>query len=111
MTLRCSEAPLYRKMARVLRAAIDRQKVQGVRLRLPSERRLSSTFGVSRLTTRAALLVLAGERPVERWVGRGAFVVATSEPDGSCVMLELGDLLGWRASPSAMVADNASSRR
>lgn len=111
MTLRFSEAPLYRRMARVLQAAIDRQKAPGVRLRLPSERRLSSTFGVSRLTTRAALLVLAGEHPVERWVGRGAFVAAANEPDGPCVPLDLGDLLGWRAAPSAMVADNASSGR
>jgi len=111
MTSRCSETPLYRRMARVLQAAIDRQKVHGVRLRLPSERRLSSTFGVSRLTTRAALLVLAGERPVERWVGRGAFVAAANEADGSYVMLELGDLLGWRASLSVMAAANASSRR
>lgn len=110
MMSRCSEAPLYRKMARVLQAAIDRQKAPGVRLRLPSERRLSSTFGVSRLTTRAALLVLAGEQPVERWVGRGAFVAAANEPEGSYVMLELGDLLGWRASPSVMAAA-ASSRR
>ena len=111
MALRCSETPLYRKMARVLQAAIDRQKVDGVRLRLPSERRLSSTFEVSRLTTRAALLILAGEHPVERWVGRGAFVATANEPDESCVMLDLGDLLGWRASPSATTVAVASSGR
>lgn len=111
MTLRSSEAPLYRRMARVLQAAIDRQMVHGLRLRLPSERRLSATFGVSRLTTRAALLVLADEHPVERRVGRGAFVTAASEPDGPCVMLELGDLLGWRASSPAMAVAVASSGR
>jgi DNA-binding GntR family transcriptional regulator len=111
MTSRHGDPPLYRKMARVLQAAIDRQKVHGVRLRLPPERRLSSAFGVSRLTTRAALLVVAGKHPVERWVGRGAFVAADSEPDGPCVMLQLGDLLDWRASPSATAAPSAASIR
>jgi GntR family transcriptional regulator len=46
----------------------------GVGERLPSERQLAETFGVSRMTVRQALASLESRGLIERGVGRGTFV-------------------------------------
>ena len=58
--------------------------------RLPPERELAEWLGVSRMTVRQALGVLAARGLVERGVGRGTFVRAPGK-----VVHDLGGLLGF----------------
>lgn len=51
--------------------------------RLPPERRLSETLGISRGELRKAMMALEAEGIVERHVGRGTFLCEASPPDTS----------------------------
>lgn len=59
--------------------------------RLPPERELCSTFGVSRTTLREALRALEERRLIERRPGRGTVVLAPSEPSLHLDLASLGD--------------------
>ena len=67
--------PLYIQLKETLEARI---RGGGYRSdeRLPSERELSESFGVSRMTARQALLALARDGVVYTRVGKGTFVAA-----------------------------------
>ena len=67
------EDPLDKTLAR-LRAMIARSAAIGHR-RLPPERELAASFGVSRAVVRKAFDILEAENLVRRHVGRGTFVV------------------------------------
>lgn len=61
--------------------------------KLPSERQLATEFGVSRPVVREALRTLTMLQVIDVQVGRGAFVLATTETDASLGLLDSGDLL------------------
>lgn len=64
-------APLYRQL---VHAILDAQS-RGEKTRLPSERELSASLRVARVTVRRALEILAEEGVVERRIGAGTFIV------------------------------------
>ena len=65
--------PVYRRVAATLRARITRGELEPG-ARLPSESELVASLGVSRITVRHALSVLAAEGLVETRHGAGTFV-------------------------------------
>lgn len=65
--------PLYVQLRDSLEADI-RAGRYGVHQRLPSERELSATFGVSRMTARQALLEMARNGAIYTRAGKGTFV-------------------------------------
>lgn len=67
---RAGEAPLYRQLTDILRQRID----AGANNHLPSERHLSASFGVSRITVRKALDGLDAEGLITRRQGAGTVV-------------------------------------
>jgi GntR family transcriptional regulator len=68
-----AHAPLYRRLHRVLRDAIDKQ-VLAPHEALPAERDLAEALKISRITVRKALRDLADEGLVVRVQGAGTFV-------------------------------------
>lgn len=63
--------------------------------RLPSEKELAGQYGVSRITSKKALELLAERRVISRMPGRGSFVLETAETqisvfDGVLQMPETG---------------------
>jgi GntR family transcriptional regulator len=65
--------PLYRQLERALREAIESGQWQSGQ-QLPNEGELAQTFGVSKITVRQALQLLAHQGFVRREQGRGTFV-------------------------------------
>lgn len=108
-------APLYLQLAETLREQIR----SGIFLpgeRIPTESDLSTSFGLSRITVRQALALLAKEGLIERFPRRGTFVTDRSGP-GSWALRSINDLvqlgadtrtqvLSWRlvTPPPAMAA-------
>jgi GntR family transcriptional regulator len=72
-----AHAPLYRRLHRVLRDAIDQQVLAPLDV-LPGERDLAEALNISRITVRKALRDLADEGLVVRQQGGRAFVAARS---------------------------------
>jgi GntR family transcriptional regulator len=70
---RTNPLPLYHQIANVLRSRIDVHE-WAPQEQLPSESSLAVSFGVSPLTVRQALALLAEEGRVRREQGRGTFV-------------------------------------
>lgn len=68
--------PMYEQIFEALRERIERQQYQ-VGERVPSEKELCDEFGVSRITTKKALEMLASEQFIVRQPGRGSFVADT----------------------------------
>lgn len=73
---RRSAVARWGQVARELRHQIEQQELQPG-AQLPSENELAEIYGVSRITVRQALSVLAEEGLVERRHGTGTFVSAT----------------------------------
>ncbi|MCH7229606.1 GntR family transcriptional regulator [Glycomyces sp. L485] len=69
-----SPEPLYRQLAAILRARIERGDWQP-RTPIPSESQLVDAYGVSRPTVRHAVAVLVDEGLVVTIPQRGSFVV------------------------------------
>ena len=70
---RDAKTPVYLQIAAILRERITSGQIAPGRP-LPSEPQLVQEFGVSRLTARKAVRVLAGEGLAEVVQGRGAYV-------------------------------------
>ncbi len=81
--------PLYLQIAQTLADQIT-QGLQPPGLPLPSEHQLTSLFGVSRVTVRAALAELSRRGMIERRHGAGSFVRASS------IRREMGALIDFR---------------
>lgn len=73
---------LYEQIARTLSQAIGNGEYQ-IGQRLPSERDLAQTFGVSRPTVREAIIALELDGLVEVRLGSGVYVMNRYPPDGS----------------------------
>ncbi|MFE6073780.1 GntR family transcriptional regulator [Paenibacillus sp. NPDC057886] len=65
--------PMYERIFEALRERIEGQQYK-VGERVPSEKELCDEFGVSRITTKKALEMLANEQFIVRQPGRGSFV-------------------------------------
>jgi len=68
-----SNTPLYIQLKEILREQIE-EGTYASGARLPSERELAQAYGVSRMTARQALLLLAQEGFTSSRVGKGTFV-------------------------------------
>ena len=68
--------PMYEQIFESLRERIQLHQYQ-VGERVPSEKELCDEFGVSRITTKKALEMLASEQLIVRQPGRGSFVADT----------------------------------
>src|SRR4051794_2440494 len=73
-----ADTPLYRQLGDALAGAIGGSLAEGERL--PSERDLALTLGVSRTTVVTAYRELEARGLVRGHVGRGTFVCAADEP-------------------------------
>lgn len=71
-------APLYQKLRRVLRGAIEDNRLAADEA-LPPERDLAAAFGVSRITVRKAVEALVSEGLLNRRQGAGTFVAPRAE--------------------------------
>lgn len=69
--------PMYEQIFESLRERIQLQQYK-VGDRVPSEKELCDEFGVSRITTKKALEMLANEQLIVRQPGRGSFVADTA---------------------------------
>ncbi|HBW21554.1 MAG TPA: GntR family transcriptional regulator [Actinobacteria bacterium] len=69
---RDSPDPLYEQLAAILRGRIEAGSITS---RLPSETSLMQEYGISRITARKAVEVLAAEGLVRVSHGRGTFVI------------------------------------
>lgn len=65
--------PMYEMIFRTLRERITQHEYKAGD-RVPSEKELCSEFGVSRITAKKALKLLADEQLIIRQPGRGSFV-------------------------------------
>lgn len=85
--LRSSSVPLWRQLSDLLRQQIHTGQLRPG-ARMPTEPELGATYGVSRITVRAAIERLLSEQLVVRAQGKGTFVA------GSVVRQDLSDLAG-----------------
>ncbi|WP_150237114.1 GntR family transcriptional regulator [Nocardiopsis quinghaiensis] len=74
--------PVYRQLAEILRARIERGDWKPNRP-LPGEQRIADEFGIARLTVRKAVHVLADEGVVFVVPQRGTFVSPGDHPSES----------------------------
>ncbi|WP_340024858.1 GntR family transcriptional regulator [Paenibacillus sp. FSL K6-1096] len=65
--------PMYEKIFQTLRERINKNEYKAGE-RVPSEKELCNEFGVSRITSKKALKMLADEHLIVRQPGRGSFV-------------------------------------
>lgn len=72
------DVPVYRQLAGILRAQIERGEL-APRRALPSINRLSQEYGIARGSVEKALQILKDEGLVRTTIGRGIFVVAPDE--------------------------------
>lgn len=91
--MRPRRAPLYHQILEVLwkRIAAGQYAVEG---RLPTEETLMREFDVSRHTMRAAVQQLVADGLLERFPGRGSFVVRRPTPASHWSIEALEDLIG-----------------
>lgn len=73
MTNDSSMKPMYEMIFQTIKERITRNEYKPGE-RVPSEKELSSEFGVSRITSKKALKMLADEQLIIRQPGRGSFV-------------------------------------
>ncbi|MBN1247885.1 MAG: GntR family transcriptional regulator [Anaerolineae bacterium] len=76
-----SSVPLYRQLYDQLRAEIEGGGYE-VGKKLPSERQLAAYHGISRITARRAIEVLANEGYVRTFQGKGCYVARTRASRG-----------------------------
>lgn len=83
--------PLYRQLVDLMTADIEKGAIRPGE-RLPTEAELGEKFGLSRITVRQALALLTSEGLIERFPGRGSFVVERLSRT-SWELKSVGDLL------------------
>ena len=82
-----NKEPMYQKILRDLYNSIENNKY-GIGDKLPSENELSEMYGVSRITSKRALEIMADRGYVMRQPGKGTFVIKNpgssdpGDPDG-----------------------------
>jgi len=86
------EVPLYVQLIRILRTQIKSGEYKAGDA-LPTEDLLSKSFGVSRITVRAALRTLAEEGVIARHSGKGTFVSEKLGLGASLAACTIDDLL------------------
>jgi GntR family transcriptional regulator len=86
------ELPAYLQILSALRARLVRGD-WGVGDRIPTDEDLMRSFAASRFTVRAAVDVLVADGIVERFRGRGTFVVARPEGAGTWMLTSFDDLV------------------
>ncbi len=86
------ELPAYLQILSALRARLIRGD-WGVGDRIPTDEELMRSFTASRFTVRAAVDVLVADGIVERFRGRGTFVVARPEGAGTWMLTSLDDIV------------------
>lgn len=99
------ELPAYLQILSALRARLIRGE-WGVGDRIPTDEELMQTFSASRFTVRAAVDVLVADGIVERFRGRGTFVVARPEGAGTWMLTSLDDIVrsGFPSPPTVIDA-------
>lgn len=86
-------APLYHQILEVLRRRISAGEY-AVGGQLPTEETLVRDFDVSRHTVRAAVHQLVADGIIERFPGRGSFIVRTQAPASHWSIESVEDLIG-----------------
>lgn len=77
-----SSKPMYEQIFEALRERI-KEGVYGIGDRVPSEKELGDEFGVSRITSKKALELLAMDGSIVRQPGRGSFVAEPGSEHGA----------------------------
>jgi GntR family transcriptional regulator len=95
--------PLYARLTEILKTQI-RSGIYKPKGLLPTEEQLSEKFGVSRITVREALRLLADDGIIVRRSGKGTFVAEPSEPviRAACTIDDL--LLGPQESSRRLIS-------
>jgi GntR family transcriptional regulator len=105
-----SHVPKYAQIADVLRGRIARG-IWRLGLRLPANELLASEFGVSRVTIRQAVDLLARDGIIEAQQGRGTFVTGTPKQDRWLrVETSLADLAEVYSDTSPKIINISESR-
>lgn len=86
-------APLYHRILEVLRRRISAEQY-AVGARLPTDEALVREFDVSRHTVRAAVQQLVADGVIERFPGRGSFIVRQLAPASHWSIESVEDLIG-----------------
>lgn len=76
---RHSPTPLYFQLYKMLKTSILNGTFQ-FGMRLPTEKQLSGEFDISRITVKRSLDELAAEGLVERWRGKGTYIIYKYKP-------------------------------
>lgn len=74
-----TQTTLYGKIEQELELKITNKDLRGGD-KLPTESELMAQFGVSRMTVRKALDILVNKKLIERFPGKGSFVLSTNKP-------------------------------
>ena len=108
--IRRSPLAAYRQIARDLRNRIAGGEFVAHE-RLPTEDELMARFGVSRHTVRSALQMLVNEGLLERYAGRGTFVVERPSRDHSWRIRSLDDIVNenFPADPKILYIYNSAT--
>ena len=99
-----ADVPLYVQLYGILRGQVVSGELAPGDL-IPAESELVATYGVSRITVRAALDQLVHEGLIDRQRGRGSFVKAPAVPDARACMVSFTDqMLGAGRDPGTRIA-------
>lgn len=99
-----ADLPLYVQLYGILRGRVVSGELAPGDL-IPAESELVASYGVSRITVRAALDQLVHDGLIDRQRGRGSFVKAPVVPDARACMLSFTDqMLGAGRDPGTRIA-------
>jgi GntR family transcriptional regulator len=98
------DQPLYKQLYIILRSKIQSGELK-VNDLVPAESELMSSYGVSRITVRAALDQLVADGFIDRHRGRGSFVKAVNPPTRSCLTSFTDQMLNLGRKPVTELVD------
>ncbi len=105
-----ADQPLYVQLYGILRGQVVSGELAPGDL-IPAESELVTTYGVSRITVRAALDQLVHDGLIDRQRGRGSFVKAPAIPDSRACMVSFTDqMLAAGREPGTRIAGVARGR-
>jgi GntR family transcriptional regulator len=105
-----ADLPLYVQLSGILRGQVLSGALAPGDL-IPAESELVATFGVSRITVRAALDQLVHDGLIDRQRGRGSFVKAPAVADARACLVSFTDqMLGAGREPGTRIAGLARGR-